>query len=196
MHRTHAPRCLTAAWLALAVQALVGCGPLASFRPASGLMPDRRLEAGLGISEVTARPYVNESSANAGQAWLTGDVGRRLSLTAIAAFDDDAAALGGAARFTPLRFDRFVGGFEQELGYAWFAVSTPMALRVVDYTWIYTAPRLGSWGAYLSFGIPVGVSVRVYDGLMLRAEWQRSWQEFKYYNKRDHYGLAIAHQFP
>lgn len=189
----HVWRQLATAALGLA---LYGCGPLASFRPASGLMPDRRIEAGLGISEVTARPYVNESSASAGQAWLSGNVGKRFALTGIAAFDDDAAALGGAARFTPLKLDRVVAGFEQELGFAWFAVSTPVAVRLVDQTWLYTAPRFGTWGVDLSFGIPVGVSVRVYDGLMLRAEWQRSWQDFKYYNRRDHYGLAIAHQFP
>lgn len=159
-------------------------------------MPDRRLEAGLGITEITARPYVEESGATAGQAWLSGEVTPRLTLTLLTAFDDDAAALGGAARFTPLRYDRFAAGLEQEVGYAWFALATPMAVRVVDQTWLYTAPRFGTWGTYLYFGIPVGLSVRVYDGLMLRAEWQRSWQDFKYYNRRDHYGLAIAHQFP
>lgn len=175
---------------------LVGCGPLATFRPASGLMPDRRMEAGLGVSAVTPRPYVNEGPASAGQAWLSGNIGPRFALTGIAAFDDDAVAAGGAARFTPLKRDRVVAGLEQELGYAWFAVSTPVAVRLVDQTWLYTAPRLGTWGVDLSFGVPVGLSVRVYDGLMLRAEWQRSWQDFKYYNERDHYGLAVAHQFP
>lgn len=175
---------------------LGGCGPLSSFRPASGLMPDRSMEAGLGVTEVTARPYVTESSASAGQAWLSGNVSPRVALTLITAFDDDAAALGGAARFTPLRLDRLALGVEQEVGYAWLGLSMPLALRVVDETWIYTAPRFSTWGVDLSFGIPVGASVRVVDGLMLRAEWQRSWQDFKYYNRRDHYGLAIAHQFP
>lgn len=154
------------------------------------------MEAGFGVAAVTPRPYVNEATASAGQAWLSGSVGPKFTLTGIAAFDDDAAAAGGAARFTPLKLDRVVAGLEQELGYAWFAVSTPVAVRVVDQTWIYTAPRLSTWGVDLAFGVPVGLSVRVYDGLMLRAEWQRSWQDFKYYNKRDHYGLAVAHQFP
>lgn len=174
----------------------LGCSPVMGFRPASGLMPDRRLEAGLGVAEVEPRPYVTEPKARAGQAWLTGNLGRSWSLSGISAFDDDAVAAGAALRVTPLRFDRFAAGVEQELGYAWFAWSTPMALRLVDQTWLYTGPRLGTWGIDMSFFLPVGLSVRVIDGLMLRAEWQRSWQDYKYYNRRDHYGLAIAHQFP
>ncbi|MBK7585202.1 MAG: hypothetical protein IPI67_34070 [Myxococcales bacterium] len=174
----------------------MGCSPVASFRPASGLMSDRRTELGLGMAQVTPRPYVTEPSASASQAWISGAAGRRFDVTGIYAFDDDAVAAGGALRFTPLRFDRLAAGVEQELGYAWFGLSTPMALRLVDETWLYTAPRLGTWGFDLAFFIPVGLSVRVVDGLMLRAEWQRSWQDFKYYNRRDHYGLAIAHQFP
>jgi hypothetical protein len=68
-------------------------------------------------------------------------------------------------------------------------------LRLIDQSHVYTAPRLFNWSRDLSFGIPVGVSVRVYDGFILRAEWQRSWQDFKYYNHRDHYGGALAVQF-
>lgn len=175
---------------------LIGCGPVAGFRPAAGLMPDRRAEAGFGVAEVSPRPYVEEPAATAGQAWLSGRATRHIDLTGLFAFDDDAVAGGLAARFMPLRSDRFVAGFEQELGYAWFAASTPVALRLFDQTWLYTSPRLGTWGAELSFMVGLGASVRLYDGLMLRAEWQRSWQDFKYYNRRDHRGLAIAHQFP
>lgn len=175
---------------------LIGCGPVASFRPASGLMPDRHAEAGFGMAEVSPRPYVEEPAATAGQAWLSGRVTPLVDLTALTAFDDDAVAGGLAARFTPLRTDRLAASFEQELGYAWFAASTPVALRLVDQTWLYTAPRFGTWGAELSFMVGLGASVRVYDGMMLRAEWNRSWQDFKYYNRRDHRGLALAHQFP
>lgn len=176
--------------------ALASCSPVASFRPAAGLMPERRLEAGLGTVLVSKRPYVEESSSNAGQAWLSGNVAPRLALTGIAVFDDDAVAAGLAARVTPLLYDRFAAGIEQELGYAWFALSVPVSVRLFDQTWLYTAPRFGTWGVELYGGLPVGLSVRVYDGLMLRAEWQRSWQDFMYYNRRDHYGLAVAHQFP
>ena len=60
---------------------------------------------------------------------------------------------------------------------------------------MYAAPRLFNWSRDLAFGIPVGASFRLYDGFILRAEWQRSWQDFKYYNRRDHYGAALALQF-
>jgi hypothetical protein len=187
-------RVLHVARLALA-GGLCACGPIASFRPASGLMPDRHLEVGAGAARVTARPYVDEDPASAGQVWVSGDVGERLSLTAISAFDSDALGLGGAARVNMIRFDRFAAGSEVELGYAWAAVSLPLALRVVEQTWIYSGPRLGTWGLDRCFFIPLGVSVHVYEGFILRAEWQRSWQDFKYYNRRDHYGLAAAYQF-
>jgi len=171
-----------------------GCAPLASFRPASGLMPEKSLELGLGAAMVTARPYVTEGSASAGQAWVTGEPSRTVALSGIVAFDSDAIAAGGALRLNAVRTDRFVIGGEGELGYAWGAVSMPLALRVVDQTWVYAAPRFFTWGIDVSYGTPVGVSVRVIDGFCLRAEWQRSWQDFKYYNRRDHYGLAVAAQ--
>lgn len=172
------------------------CAPVASFRPASGLMPDRSLEVGLGAARVSRRPYVDEPSATAGQAWVTGELGgHRVALSAISAFDSDALALGGALRVNAVHADRFTGGVEGEVGYLWFGVSTPIALRLFDQTHLYTAPRIFNWGIDLAFGIPVGLSVRVYDGFVLRAEWQRSWQDFKYYNRRDHVGGAVAYQF-
>jgi hypothetical protein len=179
----------------IALMGMPACAPIASFRPASGLMPGRSLEVGAGAAMVTARPYVNESAAGAGQVWVSGEIGESGALSAISAFDTDALALGGALRVYALRADRFAGGGEVELGYAWAALSLPVAVRIVDQTWLYTAPRLGNWSFDAFFGIPVGASVRIYDGLMLRAEWQRSWQDFKYYNRRDHYGAAMAYQF-
>jgi hypothetical protein len=43
--------------------------------------------------------------------------------------------------------------------------------------------------------VPAGLSVRIYDGIVIRGEWQVSWQNFMYYNRRDHWGLAGAYQF-
>lgn len=159
-------------------------------------MPDRSLEVGAGIAKVTRRPYVDEPSASAGQVWVSGEVAhRRIGLTAIAPFDDDAAGFGGALRVNALRTDRLAIGNEVELGYAWFGLSLPVAVRLFDQSHVYTAPRLFNWSRDLAFGIPVGASFRLYDGFILRAEWQRSWQDFKYYNRRDHYGAALALQF-
>ncbi|HMR06807.1 MAG TPA: hypothetical protein PKA88_13550 [Polyangiaceae bacterium] len=159
-------------------------------------MPDRGWEVGAGVAQVTPRPYVDETAASAGQLWVSGQVARdRIALTAIAPFDDDAAGFGGALRFNAIDVGPFNAGVEGELGYLWLGLSTPLSLRIIDQSHVYTAPRLFNWSRDLSFGIPVGVSVRVYDGFILRAEWQRSWQDFKYYNRRDHYGGALAVQF-
>jgi hypothetical protein len=182
--------------LGFLVACTAACGPIANFRPASGLMPDRSLEVGTGVARVSPRPYVDEEPATAGQVWVTGEVGdHRMALSAVSAFDDDAIGVGGALRVNAIRADRFAGGVEAELGYGWFSLSLPMALRLVDQSFFYVGPRLFNWSLDPGFGIPVGLSVRVYDGFILRAEWQRSWQGFKYYNRRDHLGAAAAYQF-
>jgi hypothetical protein len=91
--------------------------------------------------------------------------------------------------------DRLAGGVEAELGYAWAAVSLPVSVRLFDQSFLYSAPRLGTWSDGAIFGVPLGVSVRVYDGFILRAEAQLSWQGFKYYNRRTHLGGAVVYQF-
>jgi hypothetical protein len=65
----------------------------------------------------------------------------------------------------------------------------------VDEVWLYAGPRLANWGLDPLFGAPVGASVGIYGGLHLRGEWQRSYQDFKAYNRRDHFGIAAAYQF-
>lgn len=173
----------------------VGCAPVASFRPASGIMKGKKVEVGGGATAVSPRPYVIEEWQGVGQVWVSGDINRVSNLSGIIVADDTAMAVGGAIRLTYLRADRFAGAVEGEIGYAFGAVSLPCALRLFDETWLYAAPRLGNWGLDAVFGVPAGASVRVVDGLMLRVEWQRSWQGFKYYNRRDHFGGAIAQQF-
>ncbi len=159
-------------------------------------MPGRSLEVGAGAAVVTPRPYVDEPSGKAAQMWVTGEMDHhRVALSAITAFDSDAAGVGGAFRVNAIRSDRFATGIEAELGYIWVGASIPASLRIVDQSYLYTAPRLFNWGLEPAFGIPVGASVRVVDGFILRAEWQRSWQDFKYYNRRDHFGAAAAYQF-
>jgi hypothetical protein len=172
------------------------CSPVASFRPASGLMPGRHLEVGAGLAAVGPRPYVmTETWQKVGQAWATGNASDLVTLSAITAFDDDAIAAGGAFRLNAIRADRFAGGFEAEAGYAWMGASLPMAVRLFDQSWLYVTPRLGTWGIEPIYGTIVGGSFRIYDGFILRAEWQRSWQDFKYYNRRDTFGAAAAYQF-
>lgn len=173
----------------------VSCAPAATFRPASALQGEQSIEMGAGAVVVTPRPYVQERYHGAGEVWVTGRVAPWLHLSGIGAFDPDAVAVGGAATSIPLRFDRFAGGVEVEAGYAWVAGALPLAVRVVDGVWLYTSPRLGTWGDALTPGIPVGVSIDLGPHFILRAEGQVSWADFKYYNRRFHGGLAAAYQF-
>ena len=174
---------------------LWGCAPVSSFRPASGLMPGNTLEFGAGVTTVSPRPYVIEDWSTVGALWVSNEFTPRSDLSAIVAFDDEALALGGAYRLYYLKHDRFSGAAEAELGGAWAAFSLPIAFRLIDQTHLYASPRIGTWGLDPIFGIPVGVSARIYRGFILRVEWQRSWQDFAYYNRRDHFGAAGAYQF-
>jgi hypothetical protein len=187
-----AARTFVLAALALAVG---GCAPLASFRPASGLTDGHGLEVGLGAAMVTPRPYVLEKSAGAGQAWVSGEPKRWLGLSAITAFDDKAAGFGGAVRFYFVRERWFALGADTEAGYAWVNESLPLAFRPIEPVWIYAAPRLGNWGIEPIAGVLGGLDVHVYQGFIVRAEAQASWQNFMYYNRRNHYGAALAYQF-
>jgi hypothetical protein len=174
---------------------IVGCSPIANLRPASGLMPGKKLELGGGVAALGPRPFVSEDWESSGQIWVTGNASPKITLSGITAFDTDALAAGAALRLNALSEDRVAGGIEGELGYAWAAVSRPFALRVFDQSFVYTAPRLGTWSTGPIFGMPLGVSLRVYEGFMIRAEAQISWQDFKYYNRRAHLAAGVAYQF-
>lgn len=177
------------------VGALAGCAPLASFRPASGLMPGRSLEVGAGAAMITPRPYVSEPARGAGQVWVSGEPTSWLSLSGITVFDTDAAGAGGAVRINYLRTPGFVAGVEGEAGFAWVGASLPLSARLFDQTWLYGGPRIANWGVDPVGGATAGLSTRITGGFILRAEAQVSWQGFKYYNFRKHFGLAAAYQF-
>jgi hypothetical protein len=179
-----------------ALVAILGaCSPIANLRPASGLMPGKKLEVGAGAAVLSPRPYVTEDWESAGQVWVSGDASSLISVAAIGAFDRDAVAAGGAFRVNLVRESRVAFGVEGELGYAWAALSLPVALRVFDQSFLYSAPRLGTWSSDPIFSVPLGLSLRIHDGFSLRAEAQLSWQNFQYFNRRAHYAGAAVYQF-
>lgn len=73
-----------------------------------------------------------------------------------------------------------------ELGFAWAPLKAGAAMRLVDQTWIYTAPPLGNRGARLAVEVPVAASIRVFDGLMLLAEYRVSWAGELSYDQQRH----------
>lgn len=186
---------MTFRWLLALPLPLMACAPLGEMRPASGMMPGKSMEIGSGVVHVSPREYVEESPSNTGMFWASADASRVINLSLISAFDAKAFALGAAIRVNALKYDRFAGGVELQLGHAWGALVIPVAARLFDQTWVYTSPRFGTIGRDLSFGAPVGVSVRVWNGFALRGEVQTSWQDFKYYNRRIHSALGVAWQW-
>ena len=183
---------LGAALLALGAAA---CAPLASFRPASGLVEGRTREIGGAGMVVGPRPYVEEPARAVGQLWFSTRATQKLTLTGIGAFDLSAVALGGAARLDFARFDRFAAGGEVEAGWLWGALDLPIAARLFDQTWVYTAPRFGNRGLDWAVDLPVGLSVRIYEGLMARFEYRLSWAELSYFERHQIFGAAAAVQF-
>lgn len=171
------------------------CAPLAEMRPAGGALPGKTYELGTAAVRLGPRPYVEESAARTGQLWLSADASRRFTFTGITAFDRNAAAFGVATRFHVVRADRVAFSTEVALGYAFGALVLPVAVRLFDQTWLYTSPRLGTFGRDLSFGAPVGISARIWDGFFLRSEAQVSWPDFKYYNRRVHLAFGVAAQW-
>jgi hypothetical protein len=191
----HAPGSVKTLGAALLVLGAGACAPLASFRPASGLVEGHTREVGAGAMAEGPRPFVDEPVRAVAQVWFSGRATDKLTLTGIGAFDLSALALGGAARFDVARFDRFVASGEVEGGWAWGALDVPLALRLFDQTWLYTAPRLGNRGLMLAVDVPAGLSVRLYEGLMLRVEYRISWPELSYFERRQMLGAAAAFQF-
>lgn len=183
-------------WLATAIAGSIGCAPLADLRPPSALVRGgRTFEVGGGGVYVTPRPYVVESGHANGQLWFTGKAANWLSLSVVGAFDTRSALGGAGALARVVTKDRFVGGTGVELGFAWAGASVSGAVRLFDDAWIYTAPRLSNWGKFLDFGIPVGVSLPLVYGFVLRAEGQASWEKLAYYNRRIHIAGALAYEW-
>ena len=181
-------------WLLLLL--LIGCAPFGELRPASMMLPGRSSEVGAAFVHVGPRtPYVEESPGNTGMAWASRQVHRLVNVSLVSAFDAHAFALGAAVRLNAVRLDRVAAGAELQLGHAWGALVLPVAVRLHDQTWLYASPRLGTIGRDPSFGVPVGVSVRLWSGLAVRGEVQPSWQAFRYYNRRVASAVGLAWQW-
>jgi hypothetical protein len=181
--------------LALAIAVSHGCAPLASLRPASALMAGRDNEIGLGAVTVSPRAFVDEPWLRSGQLWVSHRATSWLDLSAISAFDPEAATLGIGATALVIRADRFAAGVQGGLGYGWAEGGLPLSLRLFDKTWLYGTPRVTNIGIYPAMSLPVGLSLHVADAAFVRLEYQSSWQQFVAYNQRNHFAAALAVQW-
>ena len=178
--------------LALLSQA---CSPSQSFRPGGGLVSGRSNEIGIALSSIEPRPYVEEPTQRLGQVWWMHALDERWLFTTLLAFDTSAVLGGTALRWDALPGSRLAVSPELELGLFWAAASVPVTLHLWQGTGIYTSPRIGNWGAEVTPFIPVGVTSELFGGFVLRAEAELSWANFQYYNRRLHWGFAVAQQW-
>lgn len=181
--------------LLLAWNMTSACAPSQGFRPAGSPGPRREHELGLAVSSVRPRPYVIEAASEVGQAWWATRLREPWSITTLLAFDASALAAGAALRFDVVSTRALSLSAEAEGGFAWGAVSLPFALRVWEEAGVYCSPRFGNWGARLTPFLPCGVQGELARGVVLRGELQLSWADFEAYNRRAHWGLAVAHQW-
>ena len=186
---------------ATAIAVLCACQPLASFRPASGIGANRDIELGFGAGALGGKPFaVQEKLSASGQLWVSSEAAEWLLLSGVVAIGETrrapqtAIAAGAAARLQAIELDRFSLGAELELGWLWGALLVPMAVRLFDETWIYAAPRFGSFGDEIAAGFLCGVSLHLHDGVFLRAETQWTWPQLDPFERRMYAGGALAVQ--
>lgn len=186
----HSALALTLVW-----NMAFACAPSQSFRPAGAPAHGREQELGIAVSSVRPRPYVTEPAREVGHAWWATRLRGPWSLATLVAFDTSALAGGAALRLDAISTRNIALAVEAEGGFAWGAVSLPVALSVWNELGLYCSPRLGNWGARLTPFVPCGVQGPLLDTIILRAELQLSWADFEAYNRRAHLGLAVAHQW-
>lgn len=179
------------AWLLLGVT-WVGCAPSADLRPPPQLGTNRDAFAGAGLVAQVPRGWVDEPWRVSSQMWGGGELGSRLELATLVAFDDRGASAGVALRWTALEADRAALALELSAGWLWVAVSVPVSLRLFGSTRAYAAPRLGTWGAEWTPALPVGVSLGFPEDLSLRLEAQWSWPGLVPEGRRLHLAGGVA----
>ena len=172
----------------------LACGPSQAFRPAGFPSDGRDTEIGLAVSSIEPRPYVNEATQRVGQAWWSVKLDERWAVSTIVGFDTSSLLGGAALRYNLVNSDWLALAGEAEVGLAWAGISLPVSLRVWRLA-LYSTPRLSNWGPNVTPFIPVGLSVKIADALIVRGEAQLSWADFQYYNRRLHWGLALAHEW-
>ena len=188
-------RAATSIGVAVAIFEFLQCAPLGMMRPPAAFSEGRRNEIGLGAVAVSPRPYVDEPWSQAGQMWISRQALPWLHVSAIAAFDARAAAVGLAGRALYMRGRRFGAGVDAELGYGWGALGLPFGFRLIDETWLYASPRVGNYGLQPMFGLPMGISVNLQGGAFLRMEYQTSWVNLMAFEHRSHAGASLAVQW-
>lgn len=180
--------------IAMCIAGFAGCAPPAHMRPMMPLLPEHRGELGAGWASVGPRPVGQDTWGHGSQAWGTLQPTTWFDMSVVGVFADGITA-GLALRWRAYESDRFTAGLGAELGIGWLGLNLPVAVKVQERLWIYSAPTFGNWGIDLeSIRVPVGVDVQLVDQLHLRGEAQLNYPDFDPYKRRLHMGLGLAYR--
>lgn len=180
---------------ALIAALLVGCAPPADLRPTPGLPGGRDAELGGAAVAQSPRPFVDEPWRVSAQMWGSGRLGSQVELSTVVAVDDQGVAAGVALRWIAVERGRFALGLELQAGWLWVALAVPASVRLFDDTRLYTAPRLGTFGARWTPALPMGLSIDIPDAALLRLEGQASWPGFDAASRRYHLSAGAARRW-
>lgn len=167
---------------ALVALFVLACAPPSSLPPPVLLAPGGRGELGVGVSQsVSVQAGGLLAQRSAGQLWFTrrytNEAGGALDLGFVGFGGNDPVGfssfvLGAGGMLRLLKSDarqRVVGGLELQLGYPYATLGLPLALRLGQEIWIYTAPTVTSDElGYLR--VPLGLSLPLSPQLSLGVE--------------------------
>ncbi|MCA9526135.1 MAG: hypothetical protein KC549_07530 [Myxococcales bacterium] len=173
------------------------CAPAANMRPMTPMLPSHQGELGVAYTQVGPRPVGEDATMHGGQAWATMQPLTWLDISLVGAFASQGLAVAGlAVRWRAIEVDGFAAGIGAELGTGWVGVDLPVAVRVFDGLWAYSAPQLGTWGKDPTVRLPLGLDVEVSEELRIRGEAQMNYPrrdgEFDGYQRRLHLGMGMA----
>lgn len=169
-----------------------GCAPATNMRPLTPMIPHDTTEVGVAYTAVGPRPVGQDDWAHGGQAWGTYQPVTWLDVSLVGAFADGITA-GLAVRWRALETEHFATGLSAEVGAGWVAVNLPLAVRVHERLWIYSAPQYGTWGVDLeTVRLPIGLDLKVADDLRVRGEAQMNYPDFDPYKRRLQLGMGLA----
>lgn len=160
---------------------LFACAPPAAMRPGTPMLSHQRNEFGMSASGGARLDVDSSSSAGTGggQIWYSSQQERMLDfgMVAYGGYTDRQYAggggLGATIRVRIFERDSFRLAFDMSGGWLWGELGFPVAVRLVNGVWLYSAPSFGAMAGFddiLFVRPPVGLSVALGRDWSLLAE--------------------------
>lgn len=157
--------------------ALWACAPVAMVRPPVPMPADDKGEFGVaaGINEaLESTGYMTPLSSPNGpsaQIWYAHHFADDRLVVGGVLFGGTSSLVGTGVtlRYNAIRGERFRLGVDLDGGFAWASAGVPMAVRLNDALWLYTAPSVGLRVAQAA-RVPLGLSIGVGEHTLLTPE--------------------------